>query len=227
MRLELRNVHKQFGAQVVLRDVSVVIDHGTRVALVGPNGSGKSTLLRAIMGLIHCDGEVLLDGRSPFRHRSETAQHLAYVPQTAPALGAPVADVVKAICALRGLAADAVSQWADRMELDLRAASHKPFRALSGGMKQKLLIALAFASHASLYILDEPTASLDGAARARFIELLAEATNGATLLVCSHRLDEVSALVGRVIELGDGRIVRQLDAMDGRSASLRDQGHGR
>ncbi|MFI5309507.1 MAG: ATP-binding cassette domain-containing protein, partial [Polyangiales bacterium] len=159
MRVELRNVWKRFGAQVVLRDVNLELAHGERVALVGPNGSGKSTLLRALMGLLRCEGEVLLDGRSPYAHRRDTAQHLAYVPQAAPQLAAVVHDVVGAICDLRGMQEDRVIALARELGLDAQSVKEKPFRALSGGMKHKLLIALAFASKASLYILDEPTAS--------------------------------------------------------------------
>jgi ABC-type sulfate/molybdate transport systems ATPase subunit len=74
-------------------------------------------------------------------------------------------------------------------------------------MKQKLLIALALAIRPRLVILDEPTASLDAAARARFVELERELLAGATVVLCSHRLDELRTMVDRVIALEDGRVV--------------------
>ncbi|MBM4131684.1 ATP-binding cassette domain-containing protein, partial [bacterium] len=78
--------------------------------------------------------------------------------------------------------------------------------ALSGGMKQKLLIALALAPESSLLILDEPTASLDAAARQVFYELVSERAGSATLLLCSHRLEEVRHLVDHVVGLEEGRL---------------------
>jgi ABC-2 type transport system ATP-binding protein len=224
MRVELRNVWKRFGAQVVLRDVNLSLERGARVALVGPNGSGKSTLLRTIMGLLRCEGEVLLDGRSPFRHRDDTAQQLAYVPQAAPQLAATVDAVVGAIADLRSLQRSEIARFGAELGLELASIQEKPFRALSGGMKHKLLIALAFASRPSLYILDEPTASLDVAARSRFVELLHESAKNATVIVCSHRLEEVAELVQGVVELGEGRIVRHLDVIERPLGTGRGQG---
>jgi ABC-type Na+ transport system ATPase subunit NatA len=92
----------------------------------------------------------------------------------------------------RGLALDS-----PHSTVQVAATLDKPFRALSGGMKHKLLLAIAFATSADLYILDEPTASLDTEARERFVELLDEAAKDATVIICSHRLDEIAGLVGR------------------------------
>jgi ABC-2 type transport system ATP-binding protein len=216
MDIEIRSLTKRYGAQVALSELTLAIPCGQRVALVGPNGSGKSTLLRAIMGLIACEGTVRLDGASPFDERERVATRIAYVPQIAPQLGAPVREVVQAVTRLRGLDPNRVGEISARLGLDLAAVAKKPFRQLSGGMKQKLLVALAFASGASLLILDEPTASLDAGARDRFVALLDEATtSGATVLLCSHRPDDVQRLADRVIELGEGRIVRDFTAMTG------------
>jgi ABC-2 type transport system ATP-binding protein len=210
MRIELTNVHKRFAEQHVLCGIALSIAEGERVALVGPNGSGKSTLLRALMGMLRVEGEVRLDGMDPFQQRREVARRLAYVPQLPPRLNATVQEIVRTVCTLRGSDAAAIELCARKLELDLPALYDTPFSNLSGGMKQKLLIALAFTSGASLYILDEPTASLDVRTRARFGELLEEATRGATLILCSHRAAEVARLADRVIELSEGLVVRDL-----------------
>lgn len=210
MRVELDHVRKRFGKQEVLRGVDVALASGSRVALIGPNGSGKSTLLRIIMGLLTCEGRVRLDGRSPFEHREAIAHRLAYVPQVAPQLGARVKEIIAAVATLRQIDEARVGSGSARLGLDLDAVRQKPFRSLSGGMKQKLLLALAFASDASLLILDEPTASLDSATRETFVEVLDEAASEATVLLCSHRLDDVQRLVDRHVELVEGRVVRDL-----------------
>ncbi len=83
----------------------------------------------------------------------------------------------------------------------------QPFVKLSGGQKQKILIAIALGRDAGLLIMDEPAANLDPEARKIFFELLAERQDDCTMLISSHRLNEVAALVNRVVELDMGRVV--------------------
>jgi ABC-2 type transport system ATP-binding protein len=208
VRIEARGVTKRFGRVQALRGVGFEVPAGGRVALVGPNGSGKSTLNRVLMGLVACDeGEVRVDGRSPLRERVAIARGLAYVPQAAPQSGVPVREIAGVIARLRGLATGDMAKLAERLELDLDAVGASPLRALSGGTRQKLLLALALASRASLLVLDEPTASLDATARERFFGLFAELPRETTLLLCSHRLEEIRPLVDRVLALDEGRVV--------------------
>lgn len=206
MRVELEAVRKRFGRTDVLRGIDLAIPAGRRTALVGPNGSGKSTLIRAVLGLIACEGNVRLDGLSPFTDRIAVARRLAYVPQVAPQLAAPVGDVLRLASATRGIERARIARFAERLALDLDAIAARPFRNLSGGMKQKVLLALAFASDVSLLVLDEPTASLDAGARERFFGLCAELPDSTTVVLCSHRPDELSQLATHVVELAEGRV---------------------
>lgn len=209
MRIELQNLRKRFGRVEALCGVTATLAAGQRVALIGPNGSGKSTLIRAVLGLIECEGEVLLDGRSPFDDRLAVAKRLGYVPQTPPQLSAPVSELVRTICLTRDLASARVFDFAARFQLDLEAISRRPFRNLSGGMKQKLLIALAFAGGPSLLVLDEPTASLDARARDCFFDLVSGLSPETTVLLCSHRLEELERLATHVWALEEGRLAWQ------------------
>lgn len=212
MRIELRDVSKHFGATVALEGIRLDVASGARVGLMGPNGSGKSTLLRALLGLVACDGEIFLDGISPFEHRTEVARQLAYVPQVAPNWGAPVREVLQSVASLRALEVSRIVDMAKCLGLDLAPIARRPFRNLSGGMKQKLLIAMALATDATLFVLDEPTASLDGDARDRFFTLLDQVAPRATRLFCSHHRDEFVDHVDRVIALADGKLVFDNDA---------------
>jgi ABC-2 type transport system ATP-binding protein len=207
MRVELSSVRKRYGKLEALAGVDLDVPAGSRIALVGPNGSGKTTLTRVIMGLVDHRGALRLDGKPAARARAALAPHIAYVPQTAPQMAAPVSELVRSVSALRGAAPAAVAEVAAELGLDLAAVADRPLRGLSGGMKQKLLIALALASRPRLLILDEPTASLDVAARARFAALQAALLTDATVILCSHRLDELRTMVDRVVALEDGRIV--------------------
>jgi ABC-type multidrug transport system ATPase subunit len=93
------------------------------------------------------------------------------------------------------------------MGIDLAGLSDRSFRSLSGGTKQKLSIALALASEPRLLILDEPTGSLDASSRERFFELFDEVDESTTVILCSHRLEEIRPLVDRVLFLEEGRLI--------------------
>ena len=204
MRVEGRAVRKRFGRVEALRGVDFSIPSGGKVGLIGPNASGKSTLIRIILGLLRCEGELLLDGEDT-RHM-EIADRIAYVPQIAPKFSASVAEVIKAITRVREISPEAVLNAGKELGIDLRADERQAFCNLSGGAKQKTLISLALASRATLYVLDEPTASLDTQSRRDLFHLLSERTQDATLLLCSHRLEEIRTLVDRVMVLDEGRL---------------------
>jgi ABC-type multidrug transport system ATPase subunit len=100
-----------------------------------------------------------------------------------------------------------VVEIAAKLDLQLGDFAKRPFRALSGGTKQKVLIALALAAEPSLLILDEPTGSLDARARERFLALCDRLPEDSTLLLCSHHFEEVRQLVDHVLVLEEGRLV--------------------
>jgi len=201
-------VEKRFGKVVALDGVSLRIQRGERVALIGTNGSGKTSLLRALVGLLRVGGQITIDGIDVARAPERALRVVAYMPQTTPPLEAPVAELVRASCALRGVEVERVRARAVRLGLDLDTIARVRVRDLSGGMKQKLAASLALACDAPILICDEPTASLDAEARDALFTQLGERPADTTLVLCSHRADEVSALVDRVVELREGRVVR-------------------
>lgn len=217
MQIEARGLAKRFGEIEALRGLDFSVPAGRRVALVGPNGSGKSTLNRVLLGLLAFEGEVLLDGCSPLADRVEIARRMAYVPQVAPQLAAPVGELVTSLARVRGIRVQAVADATQQLGLELAAVAPRPFRSLSGGMKQKLLIGLALAAQASLLLLDEPTGSLDARSRELLFPLLADLPRETTLVLCSHRLEEVRQLVDHVLVLHEGSLV-----YDGEAAAFLD-----
>ncbi len=206
MRIELSRVRKRYGKVVALDRVDLDVPSGARVALLGANGSGKTTLTRVVMGLVAHEGTLRLDGVTAVPRPPALAARTAYVPQIAPPWTAPVGDVVAAVAALRALPVARFADACARMGLELGAVARRPFRGLSGGTKQKVLIALAMATRPALAVLDEPTASLDAAARRRFFDIARDAWGDATVLLCSHRLDELRSLVDHVVVLADGAV---------------------
>jgi len=206
VRIETRALTRRFGRVEALRGVDLALPSGRRIGLVGPNGSGKSTLLRVLMGLLDHGGEVRVGGLDPRRQRLELAGRLAYVPQLAPGLAATVAELARTVERLRGLDLATLRARAAALGLRWEAIERVPFRGLSGGMRQKLLVALALASGADLIVLDEPTASLDAGTRETFFEMFGALPETTTSILCSHRLDEMRHLVDHVVCLEEGRV---------------------
>ncbi len=206
--ISIEHVSKSFGPVVALNDVSLHIERSERVAFVGSNGSGKTTLMRAILGLLRVQGHVTIGGVDVAEHPERALRSVAYIPQISPPLDAPVREVVTAFARLRGLRGESVAEHCTRIGLDLAVVSRTRFRDLSGGMKQKLLAAMALATHAEVLVCDEPTANLDAAARTAFFQLLDERQKGSVVVLCSHRVEEVRQLVDRVVELRDGAVER-------------------
>lgn len=204
MRVEGKALRKRFGRIEALRGVDFTIPSAGKVGLIGPNASGKSTLIRIILGLLNCKGELLFNGDK--KRRMDLAEQIAYVPQIAPKFSASVGDVIKAITRVRNISPDAVVACGQEVGIDLQAVERQAFCNLSGGAKQKTLLSLALASQASLYVLDEPTASLDTQSRRDLFHLLSERSEDATLILCSHRLEEIRTLVDQVMVLEEGRL---------------------
>lgn len=205
--IQIAAVSKRYGEVRALERVSLTLQPGERVGFIGANGSGKTTLLRCLLGLLRFEGKITVAGADVAREPELALRSVAYIPQVAPPIEAPVSEVVRAYVGLRGKREADAALRAGRLGLDLGAVAGKRFRDLSGGMKQKLLAALALTAEAPILVADEPTANLDGEARAAFFDELDQRPSSSIVVLCSHRLEEVTKLVGRVVELGDGRVV--------------------
>ena len=205
--IRCENLSKSFKRARVLDGINLDIALGERIALIGSNGAGKTTLIRCLLGEYVHDGKVSIDGRSPRTERTAVLGNIGFVPQLPPPLKMPVGQLIEFSAALSGADHQQIDDIAGRLGLDVNAIRARPFIKLSGGMKQKLLIAIALGRNAKLLIMDEPAANLDPEARKIFFDLLAERQEKATMLISSHRIDEVAALVNRVIEMDMGKNV--------------------
>lgn len=204
--IKVQNVVKTFKTVSVLKGLSLEIRPRERVALVGQNGCGKTTLIRCLLGLYRFEGDIEIFKSNIKNEREEALRKIAFVPQTPPALKNTVGEIINLTSELCGFPASDIGPVAQRLGLDISKCSSIPFKSLSGGMKQKLLIACALARKPQLLIMDEPSANLDPQARAVFFKLLSELPEETTMLLTSHRVDELSGIVSRVIELDAGVI---------------------
>lgn len=204
--IEIDGLVKKFGKRAVLDHLALSIAPTDRIAVIGSNGAGKTTLFRCILGHYRFGGGIAFDGGESCRRDSRFLSRVAFVPQLPPPLRMPVAELLHFAQGASGAEMASMHQVAARLGLDLKAVAAQPFYRLSGGQKQKVLVTIALARPVDLMVFDEPSANLDPAARAAFIDLLAERKT-CSMLIASHRLEEVAPLVNRVIEMEQGRIV--------------------
>jgi iron complex transport system ATP-binding protein len=205
-------------AQRVLDSVSLDVQRGSVVGLLGPNGSGKTTLLRIIAGVLKPQsGRVLIDGH-PIEQftRRDLARRVAVVPQeTHSTFDFSVIDIVLmgryphlGTFELEGASDQAIARdaLAATGTADLE---RRPFATLSGGEKQRVVIASALAQASDLLLLDEPTASLDLGYQLEIAALLRRLNTerGTTMIVSTHDLNLAAALCDRVVLLRQGRVM--------------------
>lgn len=223
--IKLEKLRKSFGSARVLQGLDLGVAAGERVALVGQNGSGKTTLIRCLLGLYRYEGAVTVAGFEPRKGRRAMLRQVAFVPQLPPGFRMTAGEYIGLVEATCEVPRAAIVRHAQELGLDIETIHPRAFSALSGGMKQKLLLSAALARRPRLLVLDEPGANLDPVARKILFSQLARLPTETTMLLSSHRVDELAGLVTRVVELDSGRIViDDVVAHAGRSETLGEVG---
>lgn len=205
--IRARELTKRYGRETVFEGLGFEIGRGERIALLGVNGAGKTTLFRCLLGLTRFEGELTIDGLQVDPDIPEARARLAYVPQLPPVYDLRLEEFVELFAGLRGIPVASVEERLDQLGLPHGSAGRQPLRALSGGMLQKAYLALALAARARVVLLDEPTASLDPASRREFLRHLAAVESETTMILASHRLEEIEPLAERILVLDSGRII--------------------
>ena len=208
MLVSVKNVSKKFLGVNVLDDVNLSIKKGERIAMMGPNGAGKTTLIRSILGFYHINkGSIEVNGYDPIKQRVKVLKNISFIPQLPPPIKISLDEMISFITKSSDISQDLIYEESDKMDLNLKKNLHKQFFKLSGGMKQKLLIAIALSKKSSLLVFDEPTANLDPKARDHFYNLLQDLDKDCSTLFITHRIDEIKDLVNRQVYMDLGKIV--------------------
>ena len=214
--IEIRNLHAGYGREEVLCGIDLTVEKGHIHTIIGCNGSGKSTLLKALLGFLPArGGDVSIDGKLlKDLTRDALARTAAYLPQ-----GEDVPDMTVGRMVLCGrfpylsyprkyspsdyeIARQAMEQ------MGIEALAEKPLAALSGGMRQKVYIAMALAQQAPVIVMDEPTTYLDIGQQFRFAALVRElAQGGKTVVLVLHDILLALKISDRISVLHEGRIL--------------------
>lgn len=205
------------GLSPVLDGIDLHLGAGEILCLLGPNGTGKTTLLRCLIGALrHESGRVCIDGYSDGRKPGaarQLARQMAYVPQATGDSGLTLLDTVLLgrtphlpPLALPSRRDECIAREA-LTRVGIAHLAARPFNRVSGGERQLALIARALAQQPRLFMMDEPTASLDLGNQARVLRTLRDlAADGMSVLVTTHQPEHALLLGARVVALAGGHI---------------------
>jgi len=216
--IDIRSVVKRYGSFEALRGVSLSVEQGEFFGLLGPNGAGKTSLISVVAGLnrpssgsVHVMGhDVVGDYRAARRALGVVPQELVFDPFFS------VRETLRLTSGYYGLRRN--DAWIDEIlaNLDLTDKADANMRALSGGMKRRVLVAQALVHRPPVIVLDEPTAGVDVELRQTLWQFVRRLNrDGHTIVLTTHYLEEAQELCGRIAMLKQGRVV----ALD-RTASL-------
>jgi ABC-type multidrug transport system ATPase subunit len=203
--IHIENLTKRFGRFAAVSELCLDVEAGEAVVLWGANGAGKTTVIRCVLGLYSFAGRIEVGKLDVARAGKATRHLVGYFPQELAFYDdQKLLDAVGFFCRLRSVGPQRGREVLE--EVGLTEHQGKRIRELSGGMKQRLALALALLSDPPVLLLDELTSNLDAEAQSAFISLLSNLKQGGkTILFTSHRFDEVESLADRVIVLDKGR----------------------
>lgn len=210
MELKIQNLQKNYGSKRALKGVNMTLTEGIH-GLLGPNGAGKSTLMNILTGnLKPTGGTVTLDGRDVRTMGQEFRARLGYMPQYQTFYpGFTAEQFLFYIASLRGMnrrrAAERVD-WALEL-LGLTDVRRKSVRSMSGGMRQRLLLAQAILDDPDILVLDEPTAGLDPKQRIIVRNLIGRISLQKIVLISTHVVSDVEFVAKDLFLLSQGEVL--------------------
>ena len=210
--INFSHLSKHFGSYQAVDDLSFEVAAHEAVALWGANGAGKTTIIKCLLGLLKYEGSIGVNGYNISQQGRMARTQLGYVPQELAFYDEmSTLATTEFFARLKQAPMRQVGQVLEQVGL----AEHgkKAVGALSGGMKQRLALALALLNDPPVLVLDEPTSNLDTVARSQLLSLLSQVkAAGKTVLFTSHRVEEVEMLADRVLVLEKGKLQFACDA---------------
>ena len=202
--IEIHGLRKQFGSLAALDGVDLTVGRGKIVGLLGPNGSGKTTLIKILNGLL-CPtaGSVLVDGHAPGLYTKAAVSYLPDKPYFSPWM-----RVRDAIELFQDFYKDFDRVKADDMCRMMELDESRQIKTLSKGTQEKMQLMLVMSRHAQLYLLDEPIAGVDPAARDAILDtILTNYCENSTVVISTHLISDIEKVLDEAVFLKKGRIV--------------------
>ncbi len=204
---EIRGLTKSYGKTLAVNNMNLMIPRGKIIGLLGPNGSGKSTLIKMMNGLLTpTAGSITINGFAP---GIQTKARVAYLPErTYLQDGMRVCDIVDYFC-------DFYEDFNRNAAFTMLQSLNIPFGArlktLSKGTKEKVQLILVMSRNADLYILDEPIAGVDPAARDYILKtIISNYNENASILLSTHLISDIENILDEVIFIRDGQVLSHL-----------------
>lgn len=210
MMIQVSNLTKKFKDFVAVNDLSFEIERGETFALLGPNGSGKTTTLKCMVGLnLPTSGNISIEGLDILRNAREAKRLMSFLPQRVGFSEQLTGrEVLEFYCRLRQIPAQRIDETLNTRDFHFNGFFDKSVSQFSGGMIQRLGLAVACLPNAPVLVLDEPTVSLDANGAIQFRKLLASLKHqGKTIVFASHIMADVEQLADRVAIMVDGKLV--------------------
>ena len=217
MAIQVSKLTKRFKDFVAVNEVSFDIERGETFALLGPNGSGKTTTLKCLVGLtLPTAGKITVDGLDVGRQARAAKQLMSFLPQRVGFSDQLTGrEVLEFYCRLRRIPSQRIEETLNTPDFHFNGFFDKSVSQFSGGMTQRLGLAVACLPDAPILVLDEPTVSLDPNGAIQFREFLTSLKRkGKTIVFTSHVLADVEQLADRVGIMVQGRLVA-LQSIDG------------
>ena len=203
--LECKKLTKRYKTKEVLKQIDLTLERGHIIGVLGPNGSGKTTLIKLINGLLTpSEGELLFCGE---KIGVESKKHISYLPdQTYLNMNQKVKDIIDFF---RDFYEDFDEVRSYDMLQKLKINAQDRLKTLSKGTKEKVQLVLVMSRRAKLYVLDEPIAGVDPAARDYILNtILSNYEPEASILIATHLIADIENILDEVVFLKDGQIVQ-------------------
>lgn len=206
MLIQCQDVWKSYGKKEALRGLNLQLESGKIVGLLGPNGSGKTTLIKVLNGLLRAEqGTVLIDGEAPGTYTKSIVSYLPDRPYFAGWM--KVSDLFDLF---EDFYEDFDRARAEHMCETLQIGTGLRMKTLSKGTKEKVQLILVMSRRAKLYLLDEPIAGVDPAARDFILSTILNNYNpDGTVLISTHLISDVERVLDEVVFIQNGQVVRQ------------------
>ncbi len=202
--LEIKDVTKRYGTFTALENINLAIEKGKIIGLLGPNGSGKSTLIKLIKGLLSAQsGEILFNGE---KIGIETHAHISYLPERT-YLDSSL-RVREVLVYFKDFYKDFDESKARVLLNNLNIDINAKLENLSKGTKEKVQLILVMSRKSDLYILDEPIAGVDPAARDYILDFIISNYNPeATIIISTHLISDIERVLDDVIFINNGHVI--------------------